>query len=210
MIDEDVRRFVDDMQPTSLGQRTALENTLQRKRDDARRLASPAQPEVRRRTFNEELAVSHGVYADMKPPYECSRCHVTGVKLWREYQSFELILRCARCSCLVQGIVYDVDEKGVRQGSHGPTDQIGWDVPAVTDPDGGGFWGYTSTPLAHYALWENLPTERPWPSAEDLEDLTDRWHDGAWPEISLEQVIRDATGWTKEQVDVWAATGRMA
>lgn len=38
-IDEDIRRHVDGMRPTSLGQRVALENTLQRLRDDGRVLA---------------------------------------------------------------------------------------------------------------------------------------------------------------------------
>lgn len=167
------------------------------------------------RTFNEELQVAHGVHTG-QGAYECGRCHVSGVKLWREYSTFKLYLRCARCACLVQGVVFDVDAEGTRPGSWASgltdprTDQIGWYVPAVRDPDGDGYWGYTSCPREHYALWAAMPTQRPWPEAKDLEDLTERWHKGAWPEIGLEQVIKDATGWDDAQYGEWVRSGRMS
>lgn len=167
------------------------------------------------RTFNEELQVAHGVFAGVPGDYECGRCHVSGVKLWREYSTFQLYLRCARCACLVQGVVFDVDDEGCRPSRPdsevpGRTDQIGWYVPAVPDPDGGGYWGYTSCPREHYARWVAMPTQRPWPNAEDLDDLTERWHQGAWPKIELEQVIRDATGWDEAQYGEWVRSGRMS
>lgn len=45
------------------------------------------------------------------------------------------------------------------------------------------------------------------PSEEDLLELTDMWHEGKWPEATLEEVIRDATSWTRKQFDAWVAYG---
>lgn len=168
------------------------------------------------RTFNEELQVAHGVFVGFPGNYECGRCHVAGVKLWREYSTFQLYLRCARCACLVQGMPFDVDDAGTRPGRWESgfdtprTDQIGYYVPAVPDLDDSGYWGYTSCPAEHYNAWVALPTQRPWPSNEDLDDLTERWHQGAWPNIELEQVIRDATGWDEAQYGEWVRSGRMS
>lgn len=42
---------------------------------------------------------------------------------------------------------------------------------------------------------------------EQLDDLVELWHDGAWPDCELEDVIRDRTGWNHYQYDRWVATG---
>jgi hypothetical protein len=44
-------------------------------------------------------------------------------------------------------------------------------------------------------------------SHEVLDDLVDLWHEGTWPELELEDVIRAATDWSHESFDRWVATG---
>jgi hypothetical protein len=44
-------------------------------------------------------------------------------------------------------------------------------------------------------------------SHETLDDLVDLWHEGTWPDLELEEVIREATGWSHLTYDRWAATG---
>lgn len=73
--------------------------------------------------------------------YRCSKCAVTGVKLWREYNTFRPSLYCADCC------------SGTR---HKGTDQIGWNVPAVPSPNGS-YWGYTSVPDDAADWWRSLP-----------------------------------------------------
>jgi hypothetical protein len=40
-----------------------------------------------------------------------------------------------------------------------------------------------------------------------LDDLVELWHDGAWPGLELEELIREATNWSHNDYDRWAATG---
>lgn len=42
-----------------------------------------------------------------------------------------------------------------------------------------------------------------------LDDLVELWHEDAWPELELEDIIREATGWSHHNYDRWVATGRM-
>jgi len=101
-----------------------------------------------------------------KPPpddYRCGVCKITGVKLWREYQTFSPKLLCVRCACRNQNVPCNVDDDGKRPSELHPsmrTDQIGWYVPAIPDEEGIGFWGYTSVPERGCAWWRNLPTEK--------------------------------------------------
>lgn len=44
-------------------------------------------------------------------------------------------------------------------------------------------------------------------SQELLENLVALWHDGAWPNCELPDVICEATGWTHVQYDHWVVTG---
>lgn len=78
--------------------------------------------------------------------YCCSECGKSGVRLYREYQTFmgNQVLRCELCAKQNQG------ERS--SGKHA----IGWLVAAVPTEDGETFWGYTSVPLAGISWWESL------------------------------------------------------
>lgn len=91
--------------------------------------------------------------------YVCAECGATNCKLWREYQTFDPQLLC--CDCAGKDQEKDVstmDHRGMRDTDMGPTDQIGWYVPAVPDEEGLGYWGYTSVPVEGVAWWRSLPT----------------------------------------------------
>lgn len=91
--------------------------------------------------------------------YSCTRCHVTGVKLWREYNTIESELLCAKDAAADQKKnIDDMDATGRYTDAQGQkTDQIGWFVPAVPDEEDTGFWGYSSVPDAGVKWWRNLP-----------------------------------------------------
>lgn len=102
--------------------------------------------------------------------YVCGKCKQSGIKLWRNYQTFlnNQSLHCASCACEEQKKIDDIDQKGrsiARQ-----TDQIGSLVPAVPTEDGTTFWGYTSVPQEGCEWWYNLPT-RPYPIETSHENL---------------------------------------
>jgi hypothetical protein len=98
------------------------------------------------------------------PPdwYTCSICGASGVKLWRDYESFSTRLRCAHCAGEdqkrdVSAMTVDGRISGLRGQL---TDTIGWCVPAIPVPgDSVGFWGYTSVPQAGVEWWRQLPNE---------------------------------------------------
>lgn len=46
-------------------------------------------------------------------------------------------------------------------------------------------------------------------SCRTLEDLTEAWHSGEFPDDSLEDVIRRKTGWNAVQYGEWVATAKM-
>jgi hypothetical protein len=90
--------------------------------------------------------------------YQCTKCGATGVKLWREYNTFADMTQpmCAFCACADQGKDSStVNSAGLRTSKHGLTDQIGYMVPAV--PCGDGFWGYTTVPQDGVDWWLRLP-----------------------------------------------------
>lgn len=100
----------------------------------------------------------------MGKKYKCAKCGAAGCKLWREYQSFHIDLRCAPCAGKDQGRdVSSMDENGMRLSpeydwSGGRrTASIGWYVPAVSDGKGN-FWGYTSVTPEDAEKWRKLPT----------------------------------------------------
>jgi hypothetical protein len=113
-------------------------------------------------------------YAGVTPPkkYKCAECKVTGIKLWREYQTFSPQLLCGNCAIKDQsrpgsssfaklaakGPVI-LDANGGHEDEYGYAgDQIGWYVPAVPDEEGIGYWGYSSVPQEGVTWWKNLPT----------------------------------------------------
>ena len=93
------------------------------------------------------------------PDYVCGTCKATGCKLWRESATSAPALRC--CDCAGKQSKKDVsavDDYGMRSGLYGPTDQIGWFVPAVPSPDNKSFYTYTGVPDAAVLWWRALPT----------------------------------------------------
>lgn len=102
-----------------------------------------------------------GIYLDGKIPgtYKCTECGASGLKLWREYNSFTVTLLCAKCAGRNQGKNIDnIDPAGFIGDDHDRTDQIGWFIPAVPDEDSESYWGYTSVPDPACDWWRNLPT----------------------------------------------------
>ena len=94
-------------------------------------------------------------------PYRCHGCGAAYCKLWREYQTFadNTKLLCAECALKDQKKSGPIDRDGKRPEKHGgPTDQIGWLVPAVPTADGETYWGYTSVPRAGVTWWKSLPS----------------------------------------------------
>jgi hypothetical protein len=91
--------------------------------------------------------------------YKCNNCGASGVKLWREYQTFSPRLLCAACAAKSQKKnIKDMNKEGMYPSDDlGLTDQIGWYIPAVPDEQGSGFWGYTSVPEDGVVWWKNMP-----------------------------------------------------
>lgn len=87
-------------------------------------------------------------FEDGKIVYACGACGATGVRLWRNYQTFlnSQTLTCRSCSEKDQ-------DKVLAPG----TDQIGWRIPAVPTGDRDTFWGYTSVPDDGVKWWDSLP-----------------------------------------------------
>ncbi len=103
--------------------------------------------------------------------YVCSSCKCSGLKLWRDYNTFlsHCELKCATCATPAQ-IAYETknytDENRDYLGALDPDglfmfrngDQLGGLVPAIPTPDGETFWGYTSVPNEDILWWYALPT----------------------------------------------------
>jgi hypothetical protein len=101
--------------------------------------------------------------------YECYRCHVTGVKLWREWNTFldHQRLLCYACVNVEKPDAIAEHEKFKKDypGMMDNTDQLGGMAPAVPTEDGSTFWGYSSVPQAGVEWWKALPENRPTTSA---------------------------------------------
>lgn len=105
-------------------------------------------------------------YASLAPPagYRCARCPASGVKLWRQYQTFleHQELLCVDCACADQKMdASKVDATGRLVDEDGRSDQIGWNIPAVPTVEGDTFWGYTSVPPDGCRWWYGLPLRAP-------------------------------------------------
>lgn len=94
--------------------------------------------------------------------YQCEECGAKGVRLWRDYGMFlsSISLECRACAMKSQ------NKTEADLNKYGPSDQIGWRVPAVPDklpgpdmklPKGYTFWGYTSVPVEGVKWWKALP-----------------------------------------------------
>lgn len=84
--------------------------------------------------------------------YICEECNKSGVRLYREYQTFleNQTLRCKFCAMKNQN-----KQKPDSESEH----SIGWLVAAVPTEDGTTYWGYTSVPEDGVQWWNNLPKE---------------------------------------------------
>lgn len=91
---------------------------------------------------------------------ECHKCKRSGIKLWRQYNSWIIELTCYQCSGETRAIDKD---GGVQMDGFPPevrTYQIcGSLVPAVPvrGDDSGTYWGYTSIPEEDAKIWKRLP-----------------------------------------------------
>lgn len=99
--------------------------------------------------------------AGIPEDYVCAVCGATHCKLWREYQTFQPKILCAKCAATDQNkCIDDIDDQGKhteeRLGTR--SDQIGWHVPAVPLENEKGYWGYTSVPQPGCEWWRKLPT----------------------------------------------------
>lgn len=102
-----------------------------------------------------------GDYSNPATPegYVCSRCGRSGVKLWREYNAGKPNLVCVICAGLQAKVdTSTVDADGLHNTNLGRMDAIGWNVPAIPDEEGAGWWGYTTVPDAGIRWWGALPT----------------------------------------------------
>jgi hypothetical protein len=95
-------------------------------------------------------------YDEEPEDYVCVNCGIRGVKLWRPYQTSDVVLTCMDCTEKKEG-------KPCRLPG---TDQIGWSIPAVPTPDGETYWGYTSVPDAGCRWWDKLPLHQVIPARE--------------------------------------------
>ena len=92
--------------------------------------------------------------------YKCGKCNISGVRLWREYQSSGE-LTC--CKCMMKNITaYYVtrDGKFIEKGRDRrfATDSFAWKVPAVPyNNEEGSYWGYTSVSDDGVAWYKGLP-----------------------------------------------------
>ena len=87
--------------------------------------------------------------------YFCADCGITGVRLYREYNTF---LEHQHLSCRACTLIEEQDETDELYGSAEHT--IGWKVAAVPTEDGSTYWGYTSVPQDGVDWWDNLPKTR--------------------------------------------------
>ncbi len=92
--------------------------------------------------------------------YVCHLCGASGVKLWREYNTFldHQSLFCVVCSGKTQKKdINSINDRGLVDQEFGLSDQIGWRIPAVPNVENDTYWGYTSVPEDGVLWWKRLP-----------------------------------------------------
>lgn len=84
------------------------------------------------------------------PGYRCAECKVTGVKLWRQGNTFGPItdLLCVDCVEKREGVTVDLSRR-VCCGSHVLA------IPTLRSP--GEWWGHLTVPAEGLAWWNALP-----------------------------------------------------
>lgn len=104
-------------------------------------------------------------YAAIGTPdgYACVRCSASGVRLYREYNTFldHQVLWCRACVVAeTGGAHYGGDPRYSSPKEH----QLGQSrtlVAAVPTEDGETFWGFSSVPQAGVDWWDRLPKTAP-------------------------------------------------
>lgn len=98
---------------------------------------------------------------DTPDDYVCEGCQAQGVKLWFLYGTHDIKKQrflCATCAAQDQARdISSMDENGVYDGQHGPTNTIGWFVPAIPLEENIGYWPQGSRPEEGLRWWEGLP-----------------------------------------------------
>lgn len=113
------------------------------------------------------IAAMAAIATTHKYPYVCAVCGESGVKLWRQYNTFacNVDLHCALCALKADKRVKGpVDDRGLlpmpytNPAHNAKTDQLGNLMPAIALDDFDGYWGYCSAPGDRCRWWRNLPT----------------------------------------------------
>lgn len=92
--------------------------------------------------------------------YVCGNCKKSGVKLWRDYETFlqNQTLRCADCAAREADVdISTMNDDGSRLEDGRRCVEIEWRIPAIPTAENDTFWGYTSSPLASREWWARLP-----------------------------------------------------
>ena len=92
--------------------------------------------------------------------YFCSKCRITGVKLWRYVGTRELY--CCDCAAKKDNsILSTLQQNGQYYDSDfGWTDQFGGCVPAIPSQRGESYWQYTMVPQDAINWWQRLPNRK--------------------------------------------------
>lgn len=103
-------------------------------------------------------------YSTTKVPttYWCTRCCVSGVKLWRQQDFLGRIeLLCAKCSGEAQGVdtsSMELDGTMPDETLEGQRhDDIGQMVRAIPHEKLGSYWAHRMEPLSGIQWWRRLP-----------------------------------------------------
>jgi len=87
--------------------------------------------------------------------YACGECGTSGVRLYRDYETFMEHQRLLCTACAEKA-----DSRGRKMDPEHP-DQLGLMVAAVPTEDGTTFWGFASVPQAGVLWWRALPVNPP-------------------------------------------------
>lgn len=90
-------------------------------------------------------------YKNVETPtnYICSKCGISNVRLYRQYQTFadHIKLLCTKCA---------LEDQNQTEPDRPSAHSIGWLVAAIPTEDEETYWGYTSVPDAGVRWWNRL------------------------------------------------------
>jgi hypothetical protein len=90
---------------------------------------------------------------DFTPPgYVCAKCKVSGVRLYRDYNTFLDHQELTCTACTIAASDKDVDLTHPHN--------LGWKVAAVPTEENDTYWGYTSVPTRGVWWWDHLPIKK--------------------------------------------------